>query len=36
MSETCHTWERRGMQTGFWWETLYKTGCLEELTQMGG
>jgi len=30
MSETCHTWERRGMHTGFWWENLHKTGCLLE------
>jgi len=35
MSETCQTWERRGMHTGFWWETLHKKGCLEELNTDG-
>ena len=35
MRETCHTWERRGMHAGFWWETLHKTGCLEELNTDG-
>jgi hypothetical protein len=26
-----HTWERRGMHSGIWWENLHKTDCLEEL-----